>query len=220
MTGAMAFGLAGKASATPILYDDFSAPTLNTDKWDVRQDVEGQPLMDEGFVDQVSQNFHMQQNTIGDRRTYLVPKMQFKTGDVIEYNLDVVSKEGNYGAMALLTGDQYWRIGICGFNNTVQGFDELGTSHVRIEFQENNLAIRRESPSGVVSFDNLSLTNPNGDYELYLGAFSGHNGRTHMDFDNFYLDNTRAEKTPEPSSLALLGIGVGALALRRKKKDN
>ena len=167
------------------LYDDFSSETLDLNKWEVRQDVEGQPFMDEYWVDTNLQNFHMQQNTIGDRRNYLFPKRTFTTGDKITYETDLISKEGHYGQMTIVTGDQYYRLGLRGHD---AGFEnELGLSKVEIEFQENNLAIKRESPSGAILIDNLPLSISNGTYELYIGAYSGHNGKVHMDFDNFYI---------------------------------
>ena len=173
-----------------MLYDDFSSPTLDTDKWEIRQDTEGQPHMEEYWVDTNLENFHTQQNTIGDRRTYLFPKRKFTTGDIIEYSVDLISYEGNYGNRVLLTGDQYIRIGIIGYNNGGHpAVNEIGKYYVTLEFQENNLALRRETPSDVVFLDNLPLTNSNGNYELYIGSFSGHNGKCHMDYDDFYITN-------------------------------
>ncbi len=173
------------------IYDDFSSGVLDSLKWEIRQDVEGQLLMDESWVDVTLQNFHTQQNEIGDRRTYLFSKHTFTTGDVLEYDFNVISKEGHYGQMILLTGDQYIRIGIMGYSSGVQGYDELGVSHVKVEFQNNNLHLTRTSPSGLVLIDNLHLNNANGNYELYIGSFSGHNGRTHIDYDNFVLKKCR-----------------------------
>lgn len=99
--------------------------------------------------------------------------------------------------MDLLTGNQYIRVGIMGYINSIQGYDELGISHVKIEFQENNFHLIRTSPSGLVLTDNLALTNANGNYELYIGSVSGHNGRTHIDFDNFKLCREQEEPTCE-----------------------
>ena len=177
------------ALTTYASYADFSSGVLDSSKWEVRQDVEGQPLMDEYGVMEENGNyvFHTQQNEIGDRRTYLFPKHIFTTGDVLEYDFNVISKEGNYGQMVLLTGDQYIRVGIMGYSSGVQGYDELGWSHVKIEFQKNNFHLTRTSPSGLVLVDDLYLSNADGDYELYIGSFSGHNGRTHIDYDNFNL---------------------------------
>jgi hypothetical protein len=162
--------------------------------------------MDESYLDTNLQNFHMQNNSSGDTRTYLVPKRQFTTGDIIEYENNVVS-QGSYMNMVLLTGDQYWRIGI---NGSMGGFDELGVTKVRMEFQENNFALRRESPSGQVFFDNLPLNNPNGNYNVYIGAYSYD---AHIDLDNFYINGI-----PEPATMGLLGLG--SLALLKKRKEN
>lgn len=207
LTGAMFLGLGNKVNAE--LYDDFSSPTLNINKWEVRQDTQGQPLMDEGFV--TNGVFHTEQLTMGDRRIYLVPKFQFKTGDVIEYDVDVISRQGTYANMVLLTGDQYIRIGMRG---PAAGFDELGVAHMRLEFQPNNLIVTRTQPSGNVLIDNLSLNNPNGLYELYIGSFTGSDGLAHMDYDNVDISTI-----PEPSTFGLVGAGSLALfALRKRKK--
>jgi len=201
----LAIFLINFVSATQIceVYYDFSSGQLNESKWEIRQDVEGQPFTDEYWVDSDLENFHIQQNEIGDRRTYLFPKHSFTTGDVLEYDFNVISKEGNYMQMDLLTGDQYIRVGIMGYNNGVQGYDELGISHIKIEFQENNFHLERTSPSGIFLVDDLYLTNPNGNYELYIGAGSGHNGRMHMDFDNFELCTEIQEPSLEERVTAL-----------------
>lgn len=178
-------------------YDDFSSETLNLSKWEVRQDIEGQPFTDEYWLDTNLSNYHIQQNIVGDRRTYLFPKTNFTTGDIIEYDFGIISKEGNYMQMVLLTGDQYIRAGIAGYINGVQGFDELGDYHIKIEFQENNFHLERTSPSNITLIDDLALTNANGTYELYIGAGSGHNGLVHIDFDNFTICTEQEE--PEPT---------------------
>lgn len=177
------------------VYDDFSSGVLDNSKWVIRQDVEGQPFTDIYNVDSELKNFHMQQITTGDKRTYLVPKHSFTTGDVLEYDFNVISKTGNYMQFDLLTGDQYIRLGIMGYLGGVQGYDELGVSHVKIEFQENNLHLERTTPSGIVLVDNLALTKTNGNYELYLGTVF--TNLAHIDFDNFKICSEQPEPTCE-----------------------
>lgn len=171
-------------------YDRFSRGYIDHTKWEIRQDVEGQPLMDEYDVRNENEDFvfHTQQNTIGDRRVYLFPRRKFTTGDSIEYDANLISREGNYANMVLLTGDQYIRIGMRG---NAAGFDELGVAHMKLIFQQNNLRVERITPSGRLLIDNLNLVNSNGNYGLYIGSFSGHNGRVHMDYDNFITCNKR-----------------------------
>lgn len=168
-------------------YDNFSSSALNTSKWDIRQDPEGQLFMDEYWLDNVSQNYHTQQNTTADRRIYLVPKRNFTTGDSIIYDVNVVSKEGNYGSLVLLTGDQYVRFGIVGYNNGPQPVDELGVTHVEITFYDAILSLIKHYPSGQNHSQNFLLNNVNGTYQLYIGSFTGHNGLAHIDYDNFNL---------------------------------
>lgn len=204
--------LAGMLTSSPArgdIYDNFSSGSLNPALWQIRQDPEGQPHLDEYDVRNEGNNFvfHTQQNIIGDRRTYLFPMRTFTTGDSIEYDVNLTSREGTYAQMVLLTGDQYIRIGMRG---PAAGFDELGMAHMKLTFQPNNLAVERHTPSGSTLIDNLQLNQQNGTYSLYIGSFTGHNGRAHMDFDDFYVNGI-----PTPSSFALLGLGV--LGGRRKR---
>lgn len=182
------------------IYDNFSSGSLNVSKWQISQDVEGQPFTDLYQVNITLNNFQMQQTTTGDKRTYLVPKHTFTIGDVLEYDFNVVSKTGNYMQMDLLTGDQYIRLGIMGNLNGVQGYDELGVSHVRIEFQKNNLHLTRTEPSGIVLTNDLPLTNANGSYELYIGVVFTNSAE--IDFSNFKL----CTEVPTPTLEERIGL--------------
>lgn len=201
VSGLSVVGIANRSNAE--LYDDFSSGTLNSAKWEVRQDTEGQPLMDEGFVANENGNyvFHTRQNTDGDRRTYLFPKHEFKAGESIEYDVNVVSTEGTHASMALLTGSQYARLGAV----VPDLYNDLGTSHISLSFFPDRLNLTRVSPSNELFSQDLSLNDSNGTYELYLGSFT--DGRAHIDYDNFNI-------TPEPGTMVILGLG--ALALRRR----
>lgn len=213
--GLFASPLSAKAQGT-FLYDDFSSGTLNSSLWSVVQDTEGQPLTDEYGVSNENGNFafHTQQNSAGDRRTYLLPNTTFTTGDIFSWDMNTLSHQGNYGGMVLLGGDQNIRIGINGYNGGVQGFDEIGTANISFTFNPNSLDIIRQSPSGNILYDSLPLNQANGNYSLRIGSFTGHNGSSHMDFDNF-----RTGVVPEPSTLALLGLGAAGLIAYRRKKN-
>ena len=58
------------------LYDNFSDGFLNKEKWEIRQDPEGQPFTDEYGVEFVDGSFvfHIEQMSIGSHRTFLVPR--------------------------------------------------------------------------------------------------------------------------------------------------
>lgn len=185
------------------IYDDFSSGNLDTDKWEIRRDVMGFSLTNEYWVDNNLENFHIQQSIIegqtpNQKHTYIFPKRKFTTGDILEYDVNLISKEGSYIQMVLLTGSQYIRVGIFGWwSNSIQGYNELGVSHIKIEFQENNFHLERTTPSNVTLIDNLALTDTNGEYELYVGGGIGDNGKVHMDFDNFKLCTELSQPTIE-----------------------
>ncbi|MFA5992443.1 MAG: hypothetical protein WC796_01920 [Candidatus Pacearchaeota archaeon] len=185
-----AFLLVGIVSAVQVCenYDNFNSGSLDSSKWTIKQDIEGQPLMDEGTI--LNENgfvFHTKQNTPTDRRIYLVPNYAFKSGDVFEYDLNVVSYDGVYGSLVLLTGDLYARLGIVGQNGGPQPFNELGLTHVILNFSQNNLQLTRISPSNQSYIQNIALPIQNGTYGLYVGSFSGSNGVAHIDYDNFKI---------------------------------
>jgi hypothetical protein len=212
--GALAFAA---PDARADLYDDFSSGSLNPAKWEVRQDPEGQPHLDEYFVANESGNFvfHTQQNSLADRRTYLVPTHTFSTGDTISWEVDVKSREGHYGNIILVVGEEWTGLhphraifGAVGYNNGPQPFDELGITRPSITFYNDRVEMNTLSPSGQLVTHDIPLQNPNGNYELYIGSFTGHNGRAHMDYDNFHL-------VPEPSSLMLLA-GSSLVAFRKR----
>ncbi len=185
---AMLFVLAiiGIVSAVRLtIYDDFSDGFLNKEKWEIRQDVEGQPLMDEYDVRNEDGNFvfHTEQNGYSEGRTYLFPKRTFTTGDSLEYNGNLISEAGYHGNMVILTGDHYIRIGIRGYGTNI---NELGTVHTRLVFEPNNLKVIRKTPSGEKFIDNLYLPTRDGTYEFYIGTYSS--DHTHMDYDNFWIN--------------------------------
>jgi len=176
------------------LYDDFSSDTLDTTKWEIRKDVEGQSFVEEYGIDTVLENFHTQQNIIGDRRVYLVPTINFTVGDSIEYDVDVISREGHYGNFVLVIGEECTGLqpnrcifGMVGNSNGPQPFDELGITKASIVFYDDRVERNQLSPSGQSYTASIPLQNPNGSYQLYIGAVSGHNGKMHMDFDNFTI---------------------------------
>ncbi len=179
------------------LYDDFSSEVLDISKWEIRQDVEGQPFPDEYWVDNTLENYHTKQNTIADRRVYLVPTTTFTTGDSIEYNVEVVSREGHYGNVVLIIGEECTGLnpnrcifGIVGYSSGPQPFDEIGVTKASITFYEDRVESNMLSPSKQSYTYSIPLQNPDGSYQLYIGAYSGHNGRMHIDFDNFTIWRT------------------------------
>ncbi len=209
-------GLAGilslAAQAKADLYDDFSSGVLDTTKWTESQDPEGQQFTEEHFVDNSLFNYHTQQVSIIDRRTYLVPTIQFNSGDSLDYRADYISGSGNNGHLILVNdGLGADRHGVFGFNGGNHPYEDgFGTYNIHLDFFENQILISGEGPNGL-TWENQVLNNTaSAPYNLFIGNFSGHNGNVHIDFDDFYINGI-----PEPSSLSLLGL-AGLLSKRRR----
>lgn len=203
-------GLASSQSAKSALYDDFSSGVLDTTKWTISQDIENQQLTDEYGVDSELKNFHTRQIQIGDRRTYLKPTREFNAGETLTYQATYLSGMGNNGHIILVNNRVTPnRHGIFGFNNSPQPYqDGFGTYNIQLNFLQNGVNISGQGPNGLVWYDQPMNQSESAPYTLYIGSFSGHNGNTHIDLDNFHI-------THEPSSLEILGPGIATLARRR-----
>lgn len=176
------------------LYDDFSSGNLDNTKWEIRQDIEGQPFMDEYRVITKNNNsfFHTKQNEIVDKRVALVPTYNFTAGETLSYTVKYISGSGNNGHILLLTttefpnGD-YIRAGLIGYNNGQDVINETGKYHIKIKILDNRLDLKIIAPSGKVINNSAVLSNPNAKYKLYVESWTGHNGLTHIDYDNFKI---------------------------------
>ncbi len=176
------------------LYDDFSSGTLDTNKWEIRQDVEGQPFMDEyGVLNETGNFIFHTKNNIVDKRVAIVPTYNFSAGESFDYDVDYISGSGNHGHILLVitteypNGD-YIRAGILGFNNVPDTVNIIGKYHIKLKINSNNLEIIRKWPDNTIQSHTLGLSNPDSKYKLYIESWGGHNGLTHIDYDNFIIN--------------------------------
>ena len=175
------------------VYDDFSSDTLDTSKWEIRKDYEGQPFIADSGLDADLENFHTRQDSIlGDHRTYLVPKYKFKAGDMLEYDINFIYAEGNSVNMFLV--DNQYRFGLGGcWDGVCRPFEKY---HNKIEFGE-----------GQITFNEVTThtINNNVEHEVYIGTVFGHNGIGHIDYDNFIIctEQEESEEPPQPNELEL-----------------
>ncbi len=162
-------------------YEDFSSGILDESKWEVRQDIEGQPFMDEYGVrlENGDYVFHTQQNTSEDKRVYLVPKYKFGVGDRLEYDVSM-----NSGAnVNLLVGGSCSR---CAFGIIPSS---VGNHHVAVIFNSDQIAVEVDNNF----LGNAPIGSPEHVHDLYIGAMFGN----HIDFDNFVICS---EQTSPPQN--------------------
>jgi len=181
------------ATQTCQIYDDFSSQSLDTNKWDVRQDYEGWPFTNEYGLDTNSQNFHTKQNNVGGAGTFLVPTHKFSTGESFEYDINYNSGSGNRVSMLLVNNVN--RMGIVGYWNGPENSD-FGTYHVEMTFGDGFIDQIIRSPDGTES-NRHDLIGLNENHELYIGVRTGHNGLVDIDYDNFRICNEEEEPSLE-----------------------
>ncbi|MDP2924822.1 MAG: hypothetical protein Q8N99_00460 [Nanoarchaeota archaeon] len=181
-------GGGGNSSQELILYDDFSSGTLNTQKWEVRQDYEGWPFTEEYGVE--NGVFHTKQNTLGNAGTFLVPTHKFSAGETFEY--DIIYNSGTGNRISMLLADRN-RMGIVGnMNSEFTGIPSTTPYHVKMVFGDGFIDQIISNPNGIplqigdspTSISRHDLTSYN---ELYIGVRTGHNGVAHFDYDNFTI---------------------------------
>jgi len=178
-------------TATPVrgqvenLYDDFESGVLDSSKWTVMQDPEGQPLMEEyGILDEGASNVYHMQTTNGGR-TAIVPTHEFMGGDTLEYQVNHVSGAGNRGNLLVIEGinnDYYSRHGIIDTNS---GSFDFGNYNITLRMNFNDFEIIREAEDGSISSDTLPLAIPGGKYRFYIETWADDDA--HFDYDNFSL---------------------------------
>ena len=162
-------------------YDDFSSGVLDASKWEIRQDTEGQPLMDEYGVllEEGNYVFHTGQNTGGDKRVYLVPKYKFGVGDRLEYDVSI-----NSGAnVNLLIGGSCSR---CAFGVISSS---IGSHHVAVIFNQNQISVEVDANF----LGDAPIGSTERVHDLYVGAMFGN----HVDFDNFIICSEQEEPPVE-----------------------
>lgn len=166
----------------PTLYDDFSSETLDTNKWEVRQDYEGWSFTNEYGLESILEGeiengmFHTKQNIIGNAGTFLVPKYKFEEGDVFEYDVIYNGGTGNHTHNIFVNKTK--RIGLeSTFGYWNGGNPTPGTYHMKLTFSNKGIN---------VNGTNYTLID-NPPYEIYIGTRTGNNGTGHFDYDNFHL---------------------------------
>lgn len=169
------------------MYDDFSSGSLDLNKWNVKQDYQGQPFTLEYGLDNITERFHIGQDISEDRRTYLVPQYNFNYGDILKWDMDYASGSGNrLGSYLLIQkNDGSFHRDIFGIGYWNQNYGGFGEYKIKLKFLYPNLSIYVNN----TFHKNYTLNLPPN--ELYIGSAFG--GTGHFYYDNFKLCNNQTE---------------------------
>ena len=228
--GSLIFGLEAKAQI-PILYDNFDSGVLDSSKWEIRQDPEGQPLLEYNIHGGSFAAFQTQ--NLGDRRAVLSLKDHtFQVGETLEYDVLYVFGSGNRAATIFVNGGPldrnnvgtiFYGGGSIGHNG--QDFaagNMTGQYHVRLSFQNDCLKVDIRRPSGEEYsefFQNSTFDYAGQQYKIgdpyNMGFETWADGTIRMEYDNFAIS-----QIPEPSLYGTIAglTALGAGFLLRKNK--
>lgn len=201
-----------------VVYDDFTTPPLDMDKWNevVATDMgQGQTLemVDEHYV--IDGIYHTaqvmpQQGGTGrkDRGIGLVVTNHiFQYGDTIEYDVNYISGEGNRQSTMMLNGDAYSAT-LIGYWNGIHpdGSNEYGIHHIKLTFLGyEGVEVEIVRPNGDINTWTQIYskwgTYPSEEYTFGIVTRTGHNGLVHMDYDNVVICINNTEEVPEFSSV-------------------
>jgi hypothetical protein len=191
---------ASPAKGQTYVYDDFESGNLDTDKWTVMQDTEGQPLMEEyGILDDGASNvYHMQTSNGG--RTALVPKHEFIAGETLEYEVNHVSGIANRGNLLIIQGidnPHYSRHGVIDPNSGPTVPFDFGRYNITLKVNSGSVDLIRKNEEGDIMAHNLPLSTQGGRYKFYIESWADDDA--HFDYDNFVLTTEQPVPTEELS---------------------
>ncbi len=169
------------------VYDDFSSGNLNPSKWD--ETIAYSQHIDEHYV--LGKVFHMAQINPSNSGTSLNVNRVFVSGEIIEYDVNYTSGEGNRVHTINLDGvSNSWAL--FGFWNSIEDGgvgNEFGVYHVKLNFTNQGVKDEITLPNGTIVFTRPDgiIPSPGLNHTFGVVTRTGHNGIVHMDYDNFKL---------------------------------
>ena len=180
--------------ARKIIYDDFSNPVLDPNKWVEKSESGAVPTME--YYGVYGQKYLTAQQTPADRSIVLEMAHDIQVGDILTYDVYHVNATGNHESRLYFNGNPLDEIigTSCGcittgnigyWNGNSEVGNEFGKYKIGLFFRaENFTEIYIQNPNGTVWNYNLTstLTYP---LTYAVGTRTGHNGATKILYDNF-----------------------------------
>lgn len=163
-------------------YENFSSESLDLNKWEI-----GSNSIDEAFIE--NQVYHTAQLNPADKEITLKLNHTFNVGDILEYDVNYASGDGNRISQGVIDNSEY---SLFGFWNSIGDGgvgNDFGVYHVKINFTEQGVSNKITLPNGTITF-----TRPDGNLpsvgltHIYsVKTRTGHNGIVEMNYDNFVV---------------------------------
>ena len=218
-SGALALGL-GINTARADLYDNFDSGSLDNDLWIEESASNINPNLTEEHEVRNGE-YHTAQLTPEDKGTALILKNKlFSPGDFIDYDVNYISGEGNRISTISVDSNSVYT-SLFGFWNTLSDGgvgNDFGKYHVNLNFLEDSILPEITTPNGEIKTTLTNIPYPVSGIENHrfgVVTRTGHNGTTHLDYDNFYINGI-----PEPSTGIIILSGLEALCLSSRKRKS
>ncbi|MBI5225038.1 hypothetical protein HY989_04175 [Candidatus Micrarchaeota archaeon] len=181
-------------NASAFVYDDFSASELNTTKWNVSAGVDGFGPISDFYLDAINKNYHTKQTVAADGRVRVkLSNYIFGNGEALDYDVFLNSGSGNYMSRIVINDVPLDVAGLCLYCGAIGYWgqpmaegDAIGKYHIRLNFNQSNTTIKITRPDNTFTF--YQSTNFNAPFIFAFETTTGHDGITHVDYDNFAIN--------------------------------
>lgn len=178
----------------PVVYDDFSGPSLDSSKWIITRDDSGVggDLPTEYYLDTTTKNFHTAQREATERGIILTSTRQFQPGEVLDYDVTYVSGSGNHMSRIFVNGIPFRPsddVAIGYWNEPYPAKQNWGdvtgkTVHWKAEFLDGSVTVTLTVDDKTYIRTVTGLAAP---YTIGVNSRTGHNGLFEFDYDNFVI---------------------------------
>ena len=181
-------------SASAFIYDDFSGSELNLTKWNVSAGVDGFGPISNFNLDAINKNYHTEQTIAADGRVRIrLSNYLFGNGESLDYDVLLNSGSGNYISRVVINDVPLDVSGLCPYCAAIGYWgqpmaegDAVGKYHIRLSFNQSNTTIKIIRPDNTFTF--YQASNYNAPFVFAIETTTGHNGITHVDYDNFIIN--------------------------------